>query len=405
NPDTGEGIPFDSERLCQQWLQDQFHKFGCFGKVDFWEVTDGRPNVVAVMKGSGSEGGANDLMFHGHSDVVSVSKEQMDVWKGPGPWSGQIENNRIWGRGAADMKGGNTAFIMAAKMLHEAGINLKGDALITLTIGEESGARQIGCDSILERGYTAPFCVVAEPSNMEFFPVLKGELYFKVKVRGKSTHICNRYLCVHPGPFGTEPPGVNAIDKMLKLQQAFLDLEKEWGLYQKHPLMPPGSMALNISLIKGGESFSSLAESCEATGSILFTPALKSKDVIDELKGVINHVAQTDYWMREHPPEIKAPYGFPAKEPVNLSVEDKGYKTLVQSYKEVMSKDPVITCSPFVCDANYMFEKGLPVIVFGPGDITKVHGSDEYVPVDQILDACRIYAFMMINWCGVASLT
>ena len=391
----------EGEEECQRWLSEVFKEFGFFDRVDVWEIKRGRPNVVAVWKGAG---GGRNLLLSGHSDVVPVTEEQLSNWTGPGPWSGEVFDGKVWGRGASDMKGGNTAFIMAAKMIHDAGIKLKGDLILALVVGEESGEHEIGCDAVLERGYRAPFAIITELTGLRVYPVLKGEIYFRIKVTGKSTHICNRNKCAtQPLPYGEEPMGVSAIDKMWKIQRAILDLEQQWIVHCQHPLVPPGEQFISVNTIRGGESFTSIPDSCEITGSLLFNPNKTSREIIEEVKASINSVVQTDYWLKNNPPEVEIPFMRLLKEPVEIPINHEGCQTLINSYREVMNKEPDVRSSPFVCDANFWFPKGQPVVVFGPGDLYMgVHGVNEYVPVDQVINACKVLAMMIINWCGIS---
>ncbi len=90
-------------------------------------------------------------MFNGHSDTVPVAKETIPNWT-VDPFGGEVRNGRVYGRGATDMKGGNTAFIWASRIIADLGIELKGDVYDTLTVGEESGQHMIGVETVPERG-------------------------------------------------------------------------------------------------------------------------------------------------------------------------------------------------------------------------------------------------------------
>lgn len=395
-----EGVPTEEE-TCQKWIYDNLQKWKIFEKIDFWEGAKGRPSLAAVLKGAGGKG--QSLMFNGHTDTVSVSEEQKSKWEGS-PWSGEFRDGKVWGRGAVDMKGGNIAFLMAAKMLSETGIKLNNDLILTLTIGEESGRHWLGCDTILQRGYKAPFAIITEPTNMALWPTLKGEIYFKITVSGKATHICNRNQMVQPLPYGKERPGVSAIDKMLKIQQEIMNLENQWALYREHPLNPQGGMFININTIKGGESWSSQPAVCEVTGSTLFNPDLSSDEVISEIKAAVDRVTQGDYWLKEHPPTLEIPWYIQLKEPVNVSPNHPGCKALAGAHKRIKGVDPTITCGTCTTDANYWFPQGQDTVIYGPGDITMgCHGANEYLPVDQLIEASKIMAIMMIDWCEIHS--
>jgi len=402
NPEIAEQPAKVEVEQCQRWLYDSLREWGSFDKVDIWEVEKEQPNVAAVMAGEGS---GKALLFNGHSDVVPVTREQERVWSAPGPWSGEVARGKVWGRGASDMKGGIVAFLWAAYLLREAGITLRDNVILTATIAEESGHHELGIDSVFDRGYSAPLCLLAEATNMEIAPALVGEFYFRVRVDGKSSHIATRHLCVHPSRVG-EVPGVNAIDKMAKLLSAFQELEREWGIHQKHPLMPLGAMTLNISKIQGGDNFSSLAHSCVAVGSVLFNPSLTSREVISELRGVINKVAESDYWLRHHPPVLEVPHILSVKEPVDVATDHPACQALSRAFERVAGRKARYTCSVATSDGNFIFEKGQqPVIEFGPGaNEMGVHGANEHIPISQLIEACKVYAVMMMEWCGVASI-
>jgi len=397
-----EPLEEPQEENCQKWLRDQFEDFGFIDDVDYWEEEEGRPNLAGVWQGNGD---GRDLLLNGHTDVVPVTDSHEADWTGPGPWSGERDNGDLWGRGSADMKSGITSFVMAAKMLNEAGVTLNGDVLLTTVIGEESGQHEIGCDTVLERGYTAPFAIIPEPTELKLFPVLKGEIYFKITVKGKAAHICNRHKCgTQPLEYGEEPVGISAIDKMMKIHRGIMNLERQWAVHKQHPMIPPGGQFININTIRGGEQFSSVPDRCEVTGSMLFNPGQTSEDVIEEVEQAIDGVVENDIWLKEHPPDVEIPWSGFVKEPVDVPVDHDGCQSLKHSFHEATGKDLDITSSPFVCDGNFWYEDGQDVVVFGPGSIDNAHGPNEYVGVDEVIDASKTMAAMMVDWCGVESL-
>ncbi|HET7055201.1 MAG TPA: M20/M25/M40 family metallo-hydrolase, partial [Thermomicrobiales bacterium] len=302
NPDLEPNA--EAERPAQEWLRDQFAAMGSFPDIDFWEVAENRPNVVAVRTG---EGGGRSLIWSAHTDVVPVTPEQAEQWEGAGPFSGEVRDGWLWGRGASDMKGAIAAYVMAAQILHDEGVRLKGDLRLAQSCGEEAGRRDIGCNTVLERGHRADMAIFPEPSNFAIYPTVKGELYFRLTVPGKSTHICNRHLVAQPLPYGIERPGVSAIDNMLKYQLAILELEKQWNLWRTNEHVPAGGMFININTMQAGTSLTSVPDSADATGSLLFNPDLTGEEVMAEIRATIDRVTQGDYWLRAHPPVLDLP--------------------------------------------------------------------------------------------------
>lgn len=403
NPDL-EPNP-EAERPAQDWLRDQLAASGAFTKVDAWADAPNRPNVVAVRSGAG---GGRSLTWAAHTDVVPVTPEQAEQWSGPGPFSGEVRDGKLWGRGASDMKGAIAAYVMAARLIHEAGVTLQGDLLLAQACGEESGRRGIGCNTILDRGYRSDLAIFPEPSNFAIYPTIKGELYFKLTVPGKSTHICNRHLVAQALPHGVERPGVSAIDNMLKYQLAILDLERQWLLWRTNPNVPPGGMFININTIQAGTSLTSIPDSCEATGSLLFYPDLTADEVMAEIRATIDRVTESDPWLREHPPVLDLPLDAESaapwvKEPVNMAFDDPAVLTIMAAHEAVTGQVPVRETSPFVCDANFWFPQGQPSLVYGVGDPSwGIHGTDEHLPVADLITATKTFAAVTLAWCGVA---
>jgi acetylornithine deacetylase len=396
----------DAERPAQEWLRDQFRTSNAFDEIDYWEVARNRPNVVATRTGSG---GGRSLIWAAHTDVVPVTPEQTEQWAGAGPFSGEVRDGKLWGRGASDMKGAIAAYTMAARILRDCGVTLQGDLTLAQACGEEAGRRDIGCNTILERGHTADLAIFPEPSNFAIYPTVKGEIYFRLTVPGKSTHICNRQLVAQPLPYGVERPGVSAIDNMLKYQLAILELEKQWSLWRSNPHVAPGGMFININTMQAGGSLTSVPDSAEATGSLLFNPDLSGDEVMAEVRACIDRVTEGDYWLREHPPTLDLPLDAASaapwlKEPVNLPHDHAGVTTIRDAVAQVTGEAPPVTISPFVCDANFWYPLGQPCLIFGVGDPSwGIHGTNELLPVADLIKATKLFAAVTMAWCGVAT--
>jgi acetylornithine deacetylase len=402
NPDLE---PNDEAELpAQRWLRDRFNDFGAFDTVDFWEMTPNRPNVVGVRKGTG---GGRSLTWSAHTDVVPVTPEQAEQWSGAGPFSGEVRDGKLWGRGASDMKGAIAAYAMATRILHDLGVRLRGDLILSQACGEESGRRDIGCNTILERGYRSDLAIFPEPSNFRIYPTAKGELYFRLTVPGKSTHICNRNLVAQALPYGVERPGVSAIDNMLKYQLAFLELERQWLLWRTSPTVASGGMYININTLQAGTSITSIPDSCDATGSLLFYPELTAAEVMDEIRATVDRVTAGDYWLRENPPVLDLPLDAESaapwvKEPVNMPFDHPGVLTIAEALRSVSGREATVETSPFVCDANFWFPLGQPSLIFGLGDPSwGIHGTDEFLPVADLIEATKLFAAVTMAWCGV----
>jgi acetylornithine deacetylase len=130
-----------------------------------WEVERERGlGVVGVL---GEDRGGRSLIFNGHTDVVPAG--DLANWRFPA-WQGTLDGDRVYGRGAVDMKGGLCCALFAAKALRDAGVRLKGRLMVESVIGEEDGG--VGTLAAVLRGYTADGAVIIEPTERCVAPAL-----------------------------------------------------------------------------------------------------------------------------------------------------------------------------------------------------------------------------------------
>ncbi len=394
----GRGTPDDpgEEETCQRWLAQQIEQMGCFAKIDLWAEALGRPNLAAVLPG---HSGRASLMFNGHTDTVEVTAQQKERWSGD-PWSGEVRAGNLYGRGSTDMKGGNAAFLWAAKILGETSVARHSDIVLTFSIAEETAGADIGPMSVVRRGYIAPMVVNAEPTSLRISPATMGWFFFKITVLGKGLHPASRYAAVYPSAQPPPLPGIDAVAKARKIMDAFSIMEEDWALYQKHPFMPPGGMNLCPVYIHGGNLRASMPEQCEIVYAVVYNPALRSDEVLRQIRETVAGVVSLDGWLREHPPVIEAPVIHQILEPVNLPLNHEAVQMLATAYRDALGVEPTFGSLPGPCDANIMSEAGITTVIFGPGDLAmNAHGANEYVPVQQVIDACKVYASLMVDCC------
>lgn len=385
-------------QTCQLWLAERLQEFGCFDEVNKIEAQPGLINLAAVRRGRGTGRG---VFFNGHSDVVPVTAEQQAAWREGDPWSGRRAEGAIWGRGTSDMKGGNATFIWAIKILHDLGLQLQGDAWATLVVGEETGDRQIGVGALMD-GCTLPKAgIILEGTDLHVAPATMGEFYFKIVVQGQSYTLGVRHEAIYPTAWEHPSPGANAIDLMLKIAGRLQELERQWGLYRKHPLMPPGNMSINLSQIHGGNTYSAAADSCELVGSVLYAPDLSFEEVAAEFRAAIEQVVAGDYWLQSHRPEITIPHFIAAKPANNLPVDHPLSTSLGRALQTATGRQAIYSCpSSATNDGNYMVERGYETVTFGTHGYG-IHGTNEHVRCDDLLDVTKTLALFLADWCGI----
>ena len=367
-------------------------------KTDLWEEEEGRANLVGVYKGTG---GGKSHIFNGHVDVVPPGPEEK--WTMAGAWSGEIAEGKILGRGTADMKGGNAAAIIALKALLNAGYKPKGDVIIEDVVGEEMMNTEAGTGAVIKRGYKADAAIVVEPSappyRLGLIPVSPGVFYMVCTIKGKATHSSLRDELIRAGGRGAEV-GVSSIDKAFIIYEGLRKLEEEWGQTKSHPLFTrPGHFTLHPGFITGGPSGAFvISEESVIAYAIWHAPQDSEEQVKKEVEDQIARFAQTDPWLRENPPKVEWLLWWP---PYDVPVDAPICKTIAAAYESVMGKPVKYHGFAAVDDAAFLNRAGIPAVSIGAGDIFVAHAPNEYVEIAELVDATKIYALSIVEWCGV----
>ncbi|MFJ7745865.1 peptidase [Peribacillus sp. NPDC097295] len=367
--------------------------------IDLWEIGDGElrnhphfycdrkdfkgnPNLVAVRKGSG---GGKSLILNGHIDVVPEG--DMSAWHDD-PFSGKVENGKVYGRGTTDMKGGNVSLLLALESIVETGIRLKGDVIFQSVIEEESGGA--GSLATVLRGYQADGAIIPEPTNMKLFPLQQGSMWFRLKIKGKSAHGGTRY------------EGISAIDKAYGVLDEIKKLEQERNETMDHPLYRniPIPIPINVGSIQSGNWPSSVPDTAILEGRFGIAPMETMEAAQLSLKKRIDALNRTDKWFKEKPIELE---WFGARWlPGSLEINHPLMETLSTHYEKVVGEQPDVEASPWGTDGGYLSTVGLiPVVVFGPGETKLAHDANEYIEVDKMIEAAEIIALTILEWCGV----
>jgi acetylornithine deacetylase/succinyl-diaminopimelate desuccinylase-like protein len=395
------GVEQGETTACQKWLCEALHSCGSFETVTSWNVGSGELNIAAQLPASAPEAHLSAL-FNGHSDVVPVTAAEYNSWRGGKPWSGHVEGGALYGRGACDMKGGNAAVIWAARSLRSAGFVPKGRITLTFTIGEESGNAELGPYSVKQKGYPSDVIVVAEPTGMNVCPAAVGWFFFRVDTVGKASHAASRGASIYPS-LEQGPPGVNAIEALLPVIERLRELERDWGVYEKHPLMLPGNAAMNMVKICGGADQATTPSSCHAVWAVIVGPGRRCLEVRDQIDRVLETANITSTWLEHNPIKMTSPYLQGYFEPVNTPVTDAACASMLEAVRAAGLSSSQFACMPTPSDANFFAEDGQAVLICGPGNLlgNGVHGLDEHIEIDALVKAAKAYAGFMIDYSSI----
>ncbi|MDU9005310.1 M20 family metallopeptidase [Sedimentitalea todarodis] len=377
--------------------------------LDRWDALENRPNVTADLPGSEDK----SMILCGHIDVVPVGDSA--AWSRD-PFGGQLEDGRVWGRGAVDMKGGVAACISAARAIRKAGIELDGRLSIHSVVDEEAGG--FGAIDLVERGGTklARHAIIAEPTWGHVIPAEGGLSWVRVTIFGKQAHAGWRFNALWPqhDSLGRLEPGVNAIELANRFLNALRDFEASRCRRTNHPLLPAGLATINPGTIMGGAGMgpdgnpavmSNAAMISDVVTMVLdykFMPQENFGDVQREFEEFIAHFAAMDPWMRENPPKIEWDLWGLHFPPMDTPVDHPLAQTVLTRATELQLAKPEIKGFEAVTDAAHYAGKGVVPVIYGPaGD--GFHGDNECVEVGSLIETTKVIAASVLDMCGVRS--
>jgi acetylornithine deacetylase len=386
----------DGENEAQAHVATLFREGGL--DVDHWQIDlpalTARPDfpgmeverdeawgLVGRLPGGGD---GTSLMLNGHVDVVPIGDP--DAWTTP-PFGGELRGERLFGRGACDMKAGLVAAHAAVQAVRRSGVTLRGDVLVASVQGEEDGG--LGTYATLQRGWRADACVIPEPTDLDIIPANSGALTFRLHVHGRATHAARR------------TDGVNAIERFWPVWKALAELER-----RRHeavdPLMTRWALAhpLSIGTVRAGDWPSSVPDLLVAEGRLGVALGEPVEEARRQLEEAVAEACADDPWLREHPVEVEWWGGqFAAgRLPQGSDLVDR-----VRAAHDAVNGGPLdVYGAPYGSDLRLLTGLGgIPSVQYGPGDAMLAHGPFESVAVEQVFTTARTLAALVVDICGV----
>jgi acetylornithine deacetylase len=360
NPDLVPGAA--GEAAIAQFVADWLQESGFEVTLD--EPVAGRPSVVGIARGSG---GGRSLMLNAHMDTVGVAGMEH-------PHQPKMEGNRLYGRGAYDMKGGLAAIMLAAAQAKQHG--LRGDLIVTAVADEEYAS--IGTASVVRRWH-ADAAIVTEATALDLCLAHKGFVWLEVEVIGRAAH-------------GSRPDlGVDAILKMGKILTGLEHLANELQTRAPHPLLGHGS--IHASLITGGQELSSYPERCLLSVERRTLPEETPERVQAELQHIIDQLAATDPSLRAsvRTTLTRDAFAAPADAPIVQAV--------CSAASAVLGREPQTFGAAWWMDSAILAASGIPTVIFGPGG-AGAHAAVEWVNLDEVERCVEVLVEAATRFCG-----
>jgi acetylornithine deacetylase/succinyl-diaminopimelate desuccinylase-like protein len=386
------------EHRVTDYLQSLFERLGLA-----WErhtVAAGRDNIIVRVEGQKSpEKGGQVLMFEAHQDTVPVEGMTID------PFAAEIKNNRLYGRGACDIKGGLAAMIACVARLAAEKPKGRPTVVLACTVNEEHGftgathwaATYSRSPASRDESATAKppakpkratktvtptskllssvpdACIVAEPTQLNVVVAHKGAVRWHCRTTGVATHSSQPHL------------GDNAIYHMARVLHLFEQYARDVApTLGSHPLV--GHPTLSVGLISGGISVNTVPDRATIEIDRRVLPGEDPRAAFDHAVEFVNTRLVAGTPVIHDPPFM-----------VTRGLNDDKNGPLAEKLSEVIREHAGATSEaghrigvPFGTDAPHYAATGCATVVFGPGSIEQAHTADEWLDLDQLRLASEI---------------
>ncbi len=344
-----------------------------------------RTELPVVVGRLGHPGGRR-LLLVGHTDVVPVGDPA--TWS-VDPWGAEIRDGMLFGRGAADMKGGCASILGALRALVASGAadRLDGELVAAFVPSEEDGGQ--GMLAAIRAGVTGDMAVITEPTDLDIVIAHAGALTFRLTVPGRAAHASMRR------------DGVSALDNLMTLIHALEVDEAERNAAETDPLMtvlglPYPTM---VGMVRGGDWASTVMDKVVADGRYGVALGETWRDAETRLRGVIADAAAADPFLRDHPPTVEFVGGKFSS--ARVSDDHPLPVSLAAAVEGTLDRRPALLGEPYGADMRLLVnEGGTPTVIFGPGHVTRAHIADEAVPIDDVVACARALATWVVRELG-----
>ncbi len=355
--------PPGNERPLAERLQQLMDEAGL--TTTLFSLSPERASVVGRLPGNG---GRPAFAMVGHIDTVPTGELSWSF----DPFSGDITEGKLHGRGASDMKSGTAAMIAAAIAVAHSKVKLQGDLIVACTAGEEVDC--VGAIDLLRQGVfrNLSAMLIPEPTDLAVWHAEKGALWLNIVTYGKTAH----------GSMAHE--GHNAVDQMMALLQKIQRFPFQESL---HSLL--GSPTVNIGTIAGGMKVNVVPDRCEAAVDLRTLPDEDHAGIVRQIQRLAE-----DATPEEVPStEVTVLADRPA---VETDRDDPFVDSVAEAVSEVTGQKAEVGTAPYFSDAAVLIpELKIPMILCGPGRPELAHQPDEFVEVGRVIQAEKAFEVLV----------
>ncbi|MCE9563562.1 MAG: M20 family metallopeptidase [Planctomycetes bacterium] len=337
------------------FLEEQLKTLGC--EVRRQTVRPGRDNLIA--KYTPPSPAPFSVMFEAHQDTVPVDAMIVE------PFGAKIEDGKMYGRGSCDVKAGGAVMLTAfARLIKE---KPAGSAAVTLAYTVDEEHTFLGVQELLKSGVRADYAIVAEPTLLNIVNAHKGVVRWVLETTGRACH-------------SSRPQdGVNAIYRMARVISEFPGYAEKVRDLPADPVLGPRT--ISVGRITGGVSPNTVPDVCRIDIDRRLLPGETSDSAAAHLSDYLNGRG-FDFPFTLTQTHAACP-------PLSPALSGELVKRFGAAIDSVVGKHTVHPV-PFGTDASTVANAGVPVVVFGPGDIAQAHTKDEWIDLAQLEPAAEI---------------
>ena len=329
-------------------------------------IAAGRDNVIGIVHPTNA--GAEGLMLNSHMDTVPVENMSID------PFDPVVENGCVFGRGSCDAKASIASMLSA--VIEYANQPRRSSPVVFAAMADEEFAFS-GAWKLIEKSWPVSACVVGEPTLLRRVIAHKGIVRWRINVQGVSAH-------------GATPElGRSAVYDGARVALAVEEYARQLAHKESHPLL--GRPALNVGKVVGGQAVNIVPDQCVFELERRLLPGedgLRAvQDCEDFLRGRLGQAVQFTF---EQPYLVD-----PAMETV-ASAEI--ISALGRAQQATLGSETELTGANYGTDGSKLAKAGIETVVCGPGDIAQAHTANEFVEIEQLELAARMYAQLLATW-------
>lgn len=330
------------------------------------QVTEGRDNVIGIVHSTRND--RNGLMLNSHMDTVPVDNMSIK------PFDPVIKNGCVFGRGSCDAKG-SIAAMLAAVIDYANRSERPAPVVFAAMADEEFGFS--GSWKLIEDSWPVSACVVGEPTQLRRVIAHKGIVRWRINIHGLSAH-------------GATPElGRNAVHDAARVVLALEDYGQQMAAKEPHPLL--GHSTLNIGKVAGGQAVNIVPDKCVLEVECRLLPGEDGQQMLHDCEQFLRERLDESVRLDFENPYLTDP-------PLETAASAAIVAGLARSQQDAIGFEREVAGANYGTDGSKLSRAGIQTVVCGPGNIAQAHTANEFVEIEQVELATRMYGHMLATW-------